>query len=445
MNNQRHPAPVGLVALIAILIAGAVSQTGATEGTGLATAGTTPASDGPAEIALGAYLARAGDCAACHSVPGKPDFSGGLPMHSPLGTIYSTNITPDLETGIGRYSLQDFEQALRKGIAPRHRLYPAMPYPSFAKTSDEDIRALYAYFMHGIAPVHRDPPKTALPFPFDQRWAIRLWNLAFLDSGVYRFDAGHDARWNRGAYLVQGLGHCGACHTPRGIAYEEHGYTQGSHRYLTGGINEYWFAPNLSGASASGLADWSQADLAQFLKTGRDARRMAFGPMTQVVTESLQYLDEGDLQAIAVYLKSLAPNDTPGTFLPESQARPSATWLATGDVQVPGGGLYANFCAKCHDANGRGAPGKAPALALSAAVRAVNPASVIHIVLSGATPAETAGSPKVPAMPAFAGEFDDREVAEVTSFVRRSWGNNAPPVTPRDVATQRKAIVAARK
>ncbi|HEX4511331.1 MAG TPA: cytochrome c, partial [Burkholderiaceae bacterium] len=178
------------------------------------------ASPAPADqIARGAYLARVGDCAACHTAPGNPAFTGGLPLRSPLGTIYSTNITPDRDTGIGNYSLEDFERALRDGKSPRHRLYPAMPYPSFAKTSDADLRALYSYFMHDVAAVNRVPPKTELPFPFDQRWAVSLWNVAFLDSGTYRTDPAHDARWNRGAYLVQGLGHCGACHTPRGIAY----------------------------------------------------------------------------------------------------------------------------------------------------------------------------------------------------------------------------------
>jgi mono/diheme cytochrome c family protein len=430
------------VALPALLLLCALAQTGAAGQTGRAsTVAPTPAAN-QAEITRGAYLARVGDCAACHSVPGSPDFTGGLPLTSPLGTIYSTNITPDRETGIGNYSLQDFEQALRNGKSPSHHLYPAMPYPSFAKTSDEDLRALYGYFMHGVAAVHRIPPKTDLPFPFDQRWAVSLWNVAFLDSGTYRNDAGHDAGWNRGAYLVQGLGHCGACHTPRGVAYEEHGYTQGSSRYLTGGVNDHWFAPNLSGERASGLGNWSQADIVRFLKTGHASGRMAFGPMTQVVTESLRYLDDADLVAIAAYLKSLASHGSDGSFRPEAQTRLTETWLASGDLRVPGGGLYNNFCAKCHQASGLGATDKAPALAGSALVRAPDAASVIHIILSGGKPTPVAGLADVDPMPSFSGQFDDREIAEVATFVRRSWGNNANPVTAREVQQARTAIAA---
>jgi mono/diheme cytochrome c family protein len=405
-----------------------------------ASAGLAPSPADPVEVARGAYLARVGDCAACHSVPGSPAFTGGLPLRSPLGTIYSTNITPDRDTGIGSYSLQDFEHALRDGRTPSHRLYPAMPYPSFAKTSDEDLRALYSYFMNGVTAVHRVPPKTDLPFPFSQRWAVGLWNLAFLDAGTYRSDPAHDARWNRGAYLVQGLGHCGACHTPRGIAYEEHGYTQDSSRYLTGGVNDHWLAPNLAGARATGLGDWSEADIVAFLKSGHAPGRMAFGPMSQVVSDSLQHLDDADLDAIANYLKALAPHAAEGSFRPETQGRATEDWLATGDLHVPGGGLYNNFCVKCHQADGRGAADKAPALAHSAVARALDPDSVIHILLSGGKPNPVTGVAAIEPMPAFGGKFDDREIAEVASFVRRSWGNNAPPVTTREVTTMRAAV-----
>lgn len=425
---------MALPILLALSAAGVAGQPGG------ASTGAAPISSDQGEIARGAYLARAGDCAACHSAPGSPAFSGGLPLRSPLGTIYSTNITPDRETGIGNYSFQDFEQALRNGKSPSHRLYPAMPYPSFAKTSDDDLRALYGYFMHEVVPVRRIPPKTDLPFPFDQRWAVSLWDVAFLDSGSYRNDSTHDARWNRGAYLVQGLGHCGACHTPRGIAYEEHGYTQHSSRYLTGGVNDHWLAPNLAGARATGLGDWSEADIVSFLKTGHASGRMAFGPMTQVVTDSMRYLDDADLEAIAAYLKSLAPHGADGSFRPATQVRATESWLATGDLHVPGGGLYNNFCAKCHQADGRGAADKAPTLAGSAVARALNPDSVIHIILSGGKPDPVSGMAAVDPMPAFAGQFDDREIAEVASFVRRSWGNNAPPVTTRDVQQIRAAV-----
>ena len=407
-----------------------------------ASAADVPATANATEIARGAYLARLGDCSACHSVPGTPDFTGGLAMHSPLGTIYSTNITPDRETGIGSYSLRDFDRALRKGRSPRHHLYPAMPYPSFTKVSSDDIRALYMYFMHGVTPVHRKPPATKLPFPFNQRWGMALWNVAFLDAGAYRRDDTRDAQWNRGAYLVQGLGHCGSCHTPRGLAYEEHGYSQRSPDYLAGGISDHWFAPNLTGEPTSGLGNWSNAQIVQFLKTGHGAGTMAFGPMKQVVTDSTQHVGDGDLASIASYMKSLVPRPQNDTFLPHTQPTRTVAWLASGDVHVPGGGLYNNFCAKCHLADGRGEPFKAPALAGSGVVRSANPASVIHIILSGGKPHQPAGTAEIDRMPSFADEFDDRQVAEVASFARRSWGNNAPPVTTRTVQLLRAALAA---
>lgn len=395
-----------------------------------------------AVVARGAYLARLGDCAACHSVPGKPDFTGGLALHSPLGTIYSTNITPDRETGIGMYSLQDFDHALRAGKSPRHNLYPAMPYPSFAKLSNDDVGALYAYFMHGVTGVCRTPTQTDLPFPFDQRWGLAAWNLLFLDGNSYRADITQSTAWNRGAYLVQGLGHCGSCHTPRGLAYQEHGYSQANDKFLTGGVTDHWSAPNLTGQRTSGLATWSESDIGQFLKTGHGAHAMAFGPMKQVVTDSTQHVDEGDLASIARYLKSLTPQRPQGSFLPASQADRTVTWLASGDVHVPGDGLFNNFCVKCHQADGRGDPQKAPALAGSGVVLAPNASSVIHVILSGGKPHQPAGMAAVDPMPAFADRFTDREIAEVASFVRRSWGNDAPPVTTRTVQMERAAIAA---
>jgi len=436
---RRFAASCGAMVMLPILLA---SASGAAGQPRAAPAGAQQAPADPTEIARGAYLARAGDCEACHTAPGSPAFTGGLPLRSPLGAIYSTNITPDRDTGIGNYSFQDFEQALRTGRTPRHRLYPAMPYPSFARISEQDMHALYAFFMHGVTAVHRVPTRTSLAFPFDQRWAIALWNVAFLDSGVYQPDPAHDARWNRGAYLVQGLGHCGACHTPRGIAYEERGYTQKSSRYLTGGINDNWLAPNLDGDRATGLGDWSEADIAGFLKTGHASRRMVFGPMGQVVSDSMRYLDDVDLASIATYLKSLAPRASRGSFRPATQDRATQSWLATGDLRVPGAGLYNNFCAKCHQPDGLGAVDKAPALARSAVARAIDPDSVIHIILSGGKPNRVPGAPVVDPMPSFARQFDDREIAEVASFVRRSWGNNAPPVTTRQVEQIRTATAA---
>jgi mono/diheme cytochrome c family protein len=205
----------------------------------------------------GEYLARAGDCVACHSVPGGKAFAGGLKMGSPLGAIYSTNITPDPETGIGAYTLDDFDGALRRGFAKDgHRLYPAMPYPSYAKLTDDDVRALYEFFMKDVAPVHQTNQPNEIPALLSFRWPLAIWDLVFMSRGSYAAKPEHDAVWNRGAYLVQGLGHCGACHTPRGLAFQEKALDDNSSTYLAGALLDAWSAPNLRGdlrtASASG-------------------------------------------------------------------------------------------------------------------------------------------------------------------------------------------------
>lgn len=393
-------------------------------------------------IARGAYLAKVGDCAACHTATkNSPPFAGGLGMNSPFGTIYSSNITPDPQTGIGQYTYADFEHALRDGVAPGGKhLYPAMPYPSFSKAADSDIRALYAYFMHGVKPVHFQPPETRLPFPFNQRWGLFFWNAIFLPSGNAKPEAAHDDQWTRGAYLTRSLGHCGACHTPRGPAFEERGYDESSKSYLTGGFNDNWFAPNLTGDQASGLGRLSEQDIESFLKTGHgaDLHIVAFGSMTSVIEDSTQHFSDDDLQAIAHYLKSLPAQNPSGNYEPKSKAaRQTTVALKTGEVQRPGSGLYASFCMKCHQADGRGQTEKYPTLAGNPAVLAPDTASLIRLILQGGESPATATGPKQHKMPAFADRFTDTEIARVLTFVRTTWGNQANPVTPRTVAAVR--------
>ncbi|MFM0115285.1 cytochrome c [Paraburkholderia nemoris] len=403
------------------------------------------ASTDPALISRGEYLAKLGDCAGCHTVPkqGAP-FAGGLAMGSPFGTIYSTNITPDPQTGIGHYSYADFEHALRDGVAPGgKRLYPAMPYASFTKISDADMRALYAYFMHGVQPVGHRPPETKLPFPFSQRWGLFFWDFAFVRHGRFTPDDKHDVQWNRGAYIVQSLGHCGACHTPRGPGFEERGYDESSRLYLTGGTNDHWFAPNLTGDPGSGLGRLSPRDIASFLKSGHgaDVHVVTFGSMVQVVEDSAQYFNDDDLDAIAHYLKSLPAREASGAFSPNSQkAQETAVSLKTGDVERPGAGLYMSFCAKCHQADGRGESQKFPALAGNPAVLAPDTSSLIRLVLEGGSSPQTLNGPEHRKMPAFANQFTDTEIANVLSFVRATWGNEAKPVATRDVSVMRGQI-----
>lgn len=406
-----------------------------------------------AEIARGAYLAKAADCAGCHTAaprvtqPGvapvlAPPFAGGLGMASPFGTIYSSNITPDPHVGIGGYTYDDFARALREGVAPGgKRLYPAMPYPSFAKISDEDLRALYAYFMHGVQPVAVAAPETRLPFPFSQRWALMFWDWAFVPSGPFKPEAGRDAQWNRGAYLVQSLGHCGACHTPRGPAYEERGYTESSTVYLTGGTNDHWFAPNLTADPGSGLGRSAPADIAAFLKQGHGGGLITFGSMVQVVEDSTQYLSDADLAAIAAYLKSLPPRAQSGLFNGRSRAaQQTAQALKTGDVEHPGAGIYATYCARCHQADGAGVPRKYPRLAGNPAVLSASSASLVRLLVEGGGSPHTEDGPEPRKMPSFAGKLDDDEMAHVLTFIRNTWGNAAAPVTAHDVSSVRGAL-----
>ncbi len=404
-------------------------------------------------IARGEYLAKAADCAGCHTAPpGGPSgkeplhqpapFAGGLPMGSPFGTIWSSNITPDPVAGIGRYSYDDFERAVRDGVAPgNRRLYPAMPYPSFAKINDDDMHALYAYFMHGVAPVSTPAPRTELPFPFNQRWALMFWSVAFAPDDVFVPQSTRSPQWNRGAYLVQSLGHCGACHTPRGPAYEERGYDERSGRYLTGGTNDHWFAPNLTGDNGSGLGRVSEDEIASFLRSGHGAGLATFGSMVQVVEDSTQYLSDDDLHAIAHYLKSLPAREPSGHFDDRSHAAlQTVRAMSTGDVELPGAGIYQGFCARCHKADGMGEALKYPRLAGNPAVLGAQADSLVRLMIEGGEAPHTQSGIEAKKMPSFAGKLTDTEMARVLTFVRNTWGNQASPVTSREVGRVRHSL-----
>lgn len=405
-------------------------------------AGTVQAAD-PAMVARGAYLAKAADCMGCHTAgPGHPAFAGGLPINSPFGTIYSTNITPHPVEGIGGYSYDDFSRALRDGIAKGNkRLYPAMPYASFTAMLDNDVRALYAYFMNGVKPVSHRPPKTSLPFPFNQRWTLQFWDMAFVNHKRFPPRSDRDAQWNRGAYLVQAMGHCGACHTPRGFAYQEKGYSESSPDYLTGAIIENWFAPDLTGNPASGLGRWSEAEISAFLETGHGGQTVAFGSMITVIEKSTQHLRKEDLNAIARYLKTLPARKGKTSYKPLKQVVTVPSGTVIGPFERPGAGLYRGFCAKCHLEDGSGKVLKFPRLAGSPVVLSENATSIIRLMLEGGIGPLTKNGPIPEEMPGYAKKFSDREIADVLTFIRNSWGNKAPAVTPRDVSKLRKIVI----
>lgn len=390
-------------------------------------------------IKQGEYLARAGDCVACHTAKGGKPFAGGLPMETPIGVIYSTNITPD-KSGLGDYSFEDFDKAVRHGVAKSgSTLYPAMPYPSYARVSDSDMQALYAYFMKGVEPVAQENKDSDIPWPLSMRWPLAAWRWMFAPAvEEHQAQAVVDPVISRGAYLVEGLGHCGACHTPRALTMQEKALsaTDGN-AFLAGSAPlEGWIAKSLRGDHKDGLGSWSEEQLVQFLKTGRSDRSAVFGGMSDVVVHSMQYMSENDLTAIARYLKSLPavdPKDSPHTY--DKQVA-EALWK--GDDSQRGASVYIDNCAACHRTDGHGYTRVFPALAGNPVLQTADATSLINIVLNGGTLPATHTAPSTFTMPAFAWRLSDQEVADVVSFVRGSWGNTASAISAAQVADIRK-------
>jgi mono/diheme cytochrome c family protein len=396
--------------------------------------------DKPADQELvdrGAYLAVLGDCAACHTAPNGQRFAGGLPIATPIGVVYTTNITPD-KTGIGRYSFGDFERAVRRGIKPDGTsLYPAMPYPSYARVSDADIQALYAYFTNGVRPVVHADKAPEIAWPFSVQWPLTYWRWLFgpaVQSSSVTFSG--DALSDRGAYLVEGLGHCGTCHTPRGLGLQERALTtRDGPQYLSGGLVDNYVANNLRGDALTGLGAWSEAEIVQFLQTGRNSRTAAFGGMSDVVVHSTEFMNEEDLRAMAHFLKSLPPTGNETGFAYQTAA---ASALESGNVSARGALDYVNNCAACHRSAGKGYTETFPALAGNPVVNTADPVSAINIVLNGGTVPSTSKAPTHFTMPAFGDRLTDQEVADLLTFIRSSWGNNAPPVDASRVARVRQ-------
>ncbi|WP_114973600.1 c-type cytochrome [Rhodoferax ferrireducens] len=395
---------------------------------------------GPSEkvsalIERGKYVAHLGDCVACHTANKGPAMAGGLELKTPMGTIYSTNITPDAASGIGRYSFAQFDRAMRKGVAEDgHNLYPAMPYPSYAKMSEDDMRALYAFLMKGLAPVSQANKPAEMRWPFSMRWGLSFWNWAFLKDAPFKPDADKDAVWNRGAYLVQGLGHCGSCHTPRGMAFQEKsmGDAGANGKYfLAGETVESWRALSLRNL-------WTVEDTALLLKTGQNSFATVSGNMAEVIHNSTQHFTDADLTAIATYLKSLPPgeDDLP---MPAAPVRAAAATVPATLFTTRGGLGYVQFCVDCHRQDGAGVKGIFPAMQRNPSITAADPATLMHITLTGWKTAETVAHPRIYTMPTFA-RLADQELAEILSFVRTSWGNNAEPVAASQVAKMRAQL-----
>ncbi|MFK0095764.1 c-type cytochrome [Pseudomonas sp. NPDC090592] len=399
----------------------------------------------PELIKQGEYLARAGDCVACHTAKGGKPYAGGLSMATPIGTIFATNITPDPDTGIGRYSLEDFDKAVRHGIAKEgYTLYPAMPYPSYAKVTDDDLKALYAFFMNGVEPVAQANRESEIPWPLSMRWPLSIWRNLFAPAvepmaatGPLKYESAQIAR---GAYLVQGLGHCGSCHTPRAVTLQEKSLDERDPTYLAGGqVIDGWVAISLRANAPDGLGEWSEEDIVQTLRNGRNAHFSSIGAMNDVIQHSGQFLSDQDLSAIAQYLKSL-PASAGSTKVAFKADDATAKSLWSGESPSRGAEIYVDNCAACHRTDGHGYSEVFPRLAGNPSVLSEDPSSMIRVILSGSRLPSTQQAPSDLVMPDFGWRLNDQETAQLVSFIRNSWGNKAPEVTATQVSEVRKAI-----
>ncbi|MDB6050922.1 MAG: cytochrome [Pseudomonas sp.] len=391
-------------------------------------------------IQRGKYVSTVGDCVACHSVPGGQPFAGGLDLSTPIGTIISTNITPSKTAGIGNYTLEQFSDALRKGIrADGAHLYPAMPYTSYAKVSDDDVQAMYAYFMNSVAAVDTPTKATELPFPFSIRLSMAGWNLLFLDSHPYTADPAHSAEWNRGAYLTQGLTHCSACHSPRNLLMAEV-----SSEDLAGGDVGTWYAPNITADPNAGIGGWETDELVKYLKTGSSlGKGQAAGPMAEAVDHSLQYLTSADAQAIAVYLKSVPAHRDPADSKPvyalgqktDELGSVRGIALPADPNKMSGAQIYDGYCASCHQAQGQGSfEGGLPSLSHNTAVGRSNTHNLVMVILEGIHRNSDGSDLR---MPGFARTLTDPQIATLVSYLTRLYGNPEANVSVAQVQQRR--------
>ena len=378
-------------------------------------------------IARGEYLVRAGSCLGCHTEAGEPAFAGGRAIETPFGIVHAPNLTPDAATGLGAWSRDDFWRALHNGRSRDGRLlYPAFPYPNYTRVMRADADAMFAY-LKSLAPVARKSRPHELRFPFDQQASLAVWRALFFRPARFETDPARPASWNRGAYLVETLGHCNACHSRRNVF----GATAGP-LDLAGGLIpvQNWYAPSLTDNAEAGVGDWPEREIVAFLKHGLSARGSAQGPMAEVVARSTRYLSDDDLAAMAVYLVAL-----PSGKVDRADERKSPPASAS----ERGAKLYATHCASCHGEKGEGVAGAYPALAGNRAVDLSPPANLVHMVLRGGYLPTTAGNPRPFGMPPFATVLSDADVADVLSFLRASWGHRAAAVSTLEVRRYRGA------
>lgn len=380
------------------------------------------------QAARGAYLARVGNCMLCHTERGGAAYAGGRPVETPFGTVYAGNITPDAQTGIGRWSAAQFRRALHEGRSRDGRLlYPVFPYTHTSRITDADADALFDY-LRSLPPVHKPNRAHRLRWPYSTQAALAVWRALYFRPAPFQPDPARSREWNRGAYLVQGLGHCGACHTARNALGGLRDAMD-----LSGGLipMQNWYAPSLASPAEAGVADWPLADIERLLSTGVSPRGTVIGPMAEVVLHSTQFLEPGDVRAMAVYLKALPPAPTDADPLELPRAAPT--------LLDAGGKLYEKNCAACHGDKGEGVAGAYPPLAGNRAVTLPVTTNLVQVVLHGGFPPATRGNPRPFGMPPFATTLSDGEVAAVLTYIRSAWGNRAAPVTELTVTQQRSS------
>ena len=370
----------------------------------------------------GHYQAILGDCQACHTKAGGEPFAGGEALVTPFGKLVPPNITPDKDTGIGNWTEADFAKMMKTGVGHDGvHLYPAMPYPAYTKMTDKDISDLWAY-MTTIEPVHNKVIANQLPFPFNVRTAMIGWNMLNFTPGEFKPDPKQSDEWNRGAYIVQGPGHCATCHSPKSML----GADKDS-AFLQGASLQGWFAPNITGNSYTGIGGWSNEEIVQYLKTGLNAHGIASGPMAEAIENSTSKMSDEDLKAVATYLKTVGPTDV-------QKPQPVST---ADSHMVAGQAIYGANCSACHGNDGKGSK-IFPALAGSTVVQQNSAETLAHVVLAGAKAVRTDAAVTAPSMPSFAWRLNDQQTADVLTYVRNSWGNAAASVSASEVADVRK-------
>jgi mono/diheme cytochrome c family protein len=427
MSFVRYPPSLIANSASALLFTAVLVLVGGAGGGEAAGASTGPQAE---LIANGEYLARAGDCIACHTAPAGKLFAGGRAMPTPFGTLYTSNITPDNETGIDSWTADQFYKMMHTGRFPDGGLlYPAMPFSSYTKVTRADSDAIFAY-LKSIPPVKQANRPHDLRFPYNNRALILGWRTLFFTEGEFKADLKQSDEWNRGAYLVQGLGHCAMCHT----AINALGGSSESQAFEGGLIPmQNWYAPSLTSNKEAGLGDWSIKDITDLLETGVSARGVVYGPMAEVVYNSLQYLSDDDIRAMAVYLKSLGQGSPPQSVVSDIPSVESSLLVSLGKA------TYDTHCASCHGADGLGQPPHYPPLAGNQSIQMESAVNPIRMVLNGGFPPGTEGNPMPYGMPPFAQSLSDNEVAAVVTYIRTAWGNHGNPVTSAQANRLRSA------